>query len=196
MSTFRSTSPESSRSIGASGNSQAARRRNIGPIGTIARVVLGLSLLGLGMLGGVLGGQVVLINGQLHSHLDLLSLILGVGALPALALGLQWLWVRRAPAPFQATGSMSTSLNMLIFFALVLTPMYAPRIALVGFAALDFYGVSMLVAALWGYAGCEVLAISNWILHRDDQVGCFALGPLDAAEQRTTIAGSARSKVS
>jgi hypothetical protein len=195
MSTFRTIAAENSRSVGASGNSQTSRRRNIGPIGTVARVVLGLGLMGLGVLGGVLGGQVVLINGQLRSHVDLLSLILGVGALPAVALGLQWLRVRRAPAPFQATGSMSTTLNMLIFFALVLTPLYAPRISLVGFAALDFYGVSMLVAALWGYAGCEVLAISNRILRRDDQVGCFALGPLDAAEQRRTMAGVANSKV-
>jgi hypothetical protein len=29
----------------------------------------------------------------------------------------------------------------------------------------------MLLAAARGYAGCEVLAVSNWLLHRDDQVG-------------------------
>lgn len=192
MSIFRCITPHTFRSPESdSVQSQATRRRQIGPCGTLARVVLGLILLGSGVLGGVLGGQVVLINGQLRSHIQLLSVILGVVAFPALALGWQWLRVRRAPAPFQATGPMSTTLNMLIFIALAATPVYAPRLALVGFAALDFYGVSMLIAAARGYAGCEVLAISNWILRRDDQVGCFALGPVDEAEksmQRSRIA--------
>src|SRR5207253_2959744 len=30
---------------------------------------------------------------------------------------------------------------------------------------------------LGGDAGCEVLAVSNWILHRDDQVGCLVFAP-------------------
>ena len=42
----------------------------------------------------------------------------------------------------------------------------------------------MLLAALRGYSGCEVLAISNWILGRDDQVGCLVLGPVDDLERR------------
>lgn len=49
-------------------------------------------------------------------------------------------------------------------------------------AALPFYGVSMLLAALRGYAGCEVLAISNWLLRRDDQVGCVVFAPVDHPE--------------
>jgi hypothetical protein len=42
----------------------------------------------------------------------------------------------------------------------------------------------MLLAALRGYAGCEVLAISNWLLRRDDQVGCLVLSPIDELERR------------
>jgi len=42
----------------------------------------------------------------------------------------------------------------------------------------------MLLAALRGYGGCEVLAISNWVLGRDDQVGCFVLSPVDHMEHR------------
>ncbi len=41
----------------------------------------------------------------------------------------------------------------------------------------------MLLAAARGYGGCEVLAISNWILHRDDQIGCLVLGPIDDYER-------------
>jgi len=51
------------------------------------------------------------------------------------------------------------------------------------------YGSSMLLAATHGYAGCEVLAISNWILGRDDQVGCLLFSPLDAIERRVRGSG-------
>jgi hypothetical protein len=47
-----------------------------------------------------------------------------------------------------------------------------------------FYGTSMLLAALRGYAGCEVLAASNWLLGRDDQVGCLVFSPIDHLERR------------
>ncbi|MGH7862504.1 MAG: hypothetical protein ACREOS_09730, partial [Candidatus Dormibacteraceae bacterium] len=50
-------------------------------------------------------------------------------------------------------------------------------------AALVFYGASMLLAAARGYSGCEVLAVSNWVLRRDDQVGCMVLSPIDRLEQ-------------
>jgi hypothetical protein len=45
-----------------------------------------------------------------------------------------------------------------------------------------FLGASMLLAAWRGYAGCETLAISNWLLRRDDQVGCILFTPLDKLE--------------
>jgi len=37
-----------------------------------------------------------------------------------------------------------------------------------------------LLAAARGYAGCEVLTVSNWLPHRDDQVGCVLFTPVDA----------------
>src|SRR5215472_11291607 len=60
--------------------------------------------------------------------------------------------------------------------------------ALLGFwptrpAALLFGGVSLLVAGIRGYAGCEITAIGNWLLHRDDQGGCVVLSPVDLAER-------------
>jgi hypothetical protein len=45
-----------------------------------------------------------------------------------------------------------------------------------------FLGASMLLAALRGYSGCESLAISNWLLRRNDQVGCLIFSPLDHLE--------------
>ncbi|MGH3863786.1 hypothetical protein [Actinokineospora sp.] len=50
-------------------------------------------------------------------------------------------------------------------------------------ATVIFYGASMLLAAARGYAGCEVLAVSNLLLRRDDQVGCVVFAPVDAIER-------------
>ncbi len=47
-----------------------------------------------------------------------------------------------------------------------------------------FYGANMLLAAAVGYAGCEVLAISNWMLKRDDQIGCLLFSPVDVVEAK------------
>ena len=51
-------------------------------------------------------------------------------------------------------------------------------------AALLFYGASIMLAFVRGYAGCEIFAISNWIRHRDDQIVCPAFSPIDHAEAR------------
>jgi hypothetical protein len=48
--------------------------------------------------------------------------------------------------------------------------------------SLIFYGASMLLAAARGYAGCEVLAIQNWVTRRDDRMACPVFSPIDAAE--------------
>ncbi len=157
-----------------------ARRRQIGTIGTAARVVLGLALL----VYGLLGGQISVIHGQLRVGFDPLSVAVGVLAFPAVVLAWQWLRARTDPTRLQATGPVGTALNMLVFLALFLTPWYARPLAFTSDAALVFYGASMLLAALRGYGGCEVTAISNWILGRDDQVGCLVLGPVDNLERR------------
>ena len=51
-----------------------------------------------------------------------------------------------------------------------------------------FYGSSLLLAAARGYAGCEVLAVSNFLLRRQDQVGCLLFSPLDEVETRVSSA--------
>jgi hypothetical protein len=49
-----------------------------------------------------------------------------------------------------------------------------------------FFGVSMLVAAAKGYAGCEVLAIPNLVLRRRDSVYCPVLTPIDKRDRQPT----------
>lgn len=159
---------------------RVVRRRQIGPIGTVARVVIGLLLFGYGLIGGTL----IVSQGHVRTGFEPLGVLLGLIGFPAILLAWQWLRAQRDATRFEATGPVSTAVNMVVFLALVLTPLYARAFSFVSDAAFVFYGASMLLAALRGYGGCEVLAISNWVLRRDDQVGCFVLSPVDSVERR------------
>ena len=159
---------------------ETGSRRHIGAIGTTARVVLGLVLL----LDGVLGGNLVVNHGQVRTGFKPLGVLLGLVGFPAVLLAWQWLRARRRPSRFQETGPLGTAINMVVFLALFLTPWYLRPLSVTSDGALVFYGASMWLAAIRGYGGCEVLAISNWLLRRDDQVGCFVLSPVDSLEHR------------
>jgi hypothetical protein len=149
-------------------NLPATRQRRIGPLGTTARIVIGTLLLGS------------VVQGHLARGFHLSAWVLGLVGFPAVLVGLQWLWARRTPTRLEATGSVAHTLNVAVFVVLyVLEP--------TSDAALIFYGVSMWLAALCGYAGCEVLAVSNWLLHRDDQVGCALFWPVDQLERHRTV---------
>jgi hypothetical protein len=50
-------------------------------------------------------------------------------------------------------------------------------------ATMLFIGGALLLAGLRGSAGCEFLALSNWILHRHDQLACAVLTPLDTLDR-------------
>jgi len=141
-----------------------SRQRRTGPIGTAARVTVGLLLLGS------------VVQGHLARGFHLSSWAIGLLGFPALVLAWQWLRARRTPTPLEATGPVGHALNLAVFLALYLLPFTTD-------AALIFYGASMLLAALRGYAGCEVLAVSNWLLRRDDQIGCAVFWPIDQLER-------------
>jgi hypothetical protein len=147
-------------------------RRAIGRWGTTARLVAGVLLLGDVAFGHWARG--------FHPA----PWALGLVGFPAAVLGVQWLRARAGRAPLRATGPAGHAANAAVFLALYLTPYYAPVLSVTSDAALVFYGASMLLAAARGYAGCEVLALSNWILRRDDQVGCLLFSPVDHAEGR------------
>jgi hypothetical protein len=88
------------------------------------------------------------------------------------------------PRAAAGSGAARDGINLAVFLALYLTWWYAPELDVLSDAALLFYGGSMLVAAARGIAGCEVLAVSNWLLRRDDEVGRAPFSPLDALESR------------
>jgi hypothetical protein len=145
-------------------NLPAVRQRKIGPLGTTARIVVGALLLGS------------VIQGHLARGFHLSAWILGLVGFPALLVGLQRLRARRTPTRLEATGPVGHAVNLTVFLALYLSEPTSD-------AALIFYGASMWLSALRGYAGCEVLAASNWLLGRDDQVGCALFWPIDQLER-------------
>lgn len=138
----------------------ARSARAIGPAGTTARLVVGSALVA------------VLLTGPVRPAAWLLGLL----GLPALTLAAH-------PRPLRAIGPVPSVVNIGVFFALFLTPWYAPVLAVSSNAAQLFYGAAMLLAAARGYAGCEVLAVSNWLLRRDDQIGCLLFEPIDRLER-------------
>ncbi len=148
-----------------------SQQRAIGPIGTIGRVALG---------GGMLYLAVTNL-GQPGWGLEWYEAVLGLVGFPAASVLLVRVWrgMLQAEAPLNATGSAGFCVNFAIGFALFSVPFTRD-------ATLLFYGASLLLAALRGYAGCEVLAVSNWLLRRDDQVGCVVFSPIDAAEKALT----------
>ncbi len=149
-------------------------RRQIGPLGTIARLVL--------------GGYLVwtLVDPPFPSGVSPWSMAVALIVLPSVFTGWQWLRARKNPAPLAATGPLATVVNFAGFLVLYLTPVYAPPLAWTQDAAVIFYGLAMLLAAIRGYAGCEVLTISNWLLRRDDHIGCLIFSPIDQLERRWT----------
>jgi hypothetical protein len=152
--------------------STAGRSRAIGPVGTAARI----------LLGGYPVGSVI--EAEITDGFTPLLWGLGLLAFPGVLLAAQLVRARRGKGRLHATGPLAHLLTVAGFIALTFIPEYNRAIDVTGDAAVIFVGASMLLAAARGYAGCEVLAISNWLLRRDDQLGCMVFAPVDLAESQ------------
>ncbi len=151
-------------------------RRFIGPSGTVARAVVGTALVALAVWSPAWWAS----GGPLW-----LDALLGLALIPAVILAVQWLRTLFTSEKLGATGHTAFCLNVAVaaaFFSFGYTRD----------AAALFYGASMFVAVARGYAGCEMFAISNWLLRRDDQVGCILFSPIDALEARVGSSGRAQ----
>lgn len=146
-------------------------RREIGPVGTGARVLVGLFAL------YIASGSTFPFEPD--------EAVIGLVALPGLAVALGLLARRYTHRPIRFTGPLGIALNLTVMVALFANPYTS------GGAAI-FYGTTMLIAAWRGQAGCEGTVISNWILGRNDQIGCPIFEPLDVLDahlrRRATIA--------
>ena len=149
----------------------------IGVLGTVARLGVGLALVG------------DVAHGHISGTFRPMPWLVGLVGFPVLLVaGHRW-WARRAQGRFRATGPLGHAVNLGVFLALYLTGWYAPALDFTSDAVLLFYGVSMLVAAARGYGGCEVLALSNWVLRREDEVGCALFFPVDQIDCRVAGGG-------
>ncbi len=143
--------------------------RAIGPIGTIARIATGLWLFSLVGLAAA--------RGDLQIH----EVALGLVGLPMIVI-LVVVTSQRVlgiSAYLSATGPVGTLVNLSMIVALFAIPWTSE-------IAYFFYGVPMFLAAWRGYPGCEMLAISNLVLRRQDELGCPWFYPVDAFEERFT----------
>ncbi len=147
----------------------ANRERAIGVIGTIARVCVGLAFIYLAVTD----------FGVPEWELAWQGPVLGLVVFPAALLLFQAVRLRFTNETLNATGGLGFCLNLAAGAVLFIIDFTRE-------AALLFYGASLLLAAARGYAGCEILAITNWVLRRDDQVGCVVFSPVDAVEARVT----------
>jgi hypothetical protein len=136
--------------------------RAIGWLGTTARVLVGVALLALGIIA----------NGH---WIRWWQLALGIVGMPAVTGVAQLLRLKFTSRRLDQTDHLAFCLNCAPWFVLL-------GVAPTRDATMPFLGSSMLLAATRGDGGCESLAISNWLLRRDDQVGCLVFGPLDRLE--------------
>lgn len=110
--------------------------------------------------------------------------ILGAAVFPAVLVVWQKIRTTIDPEPIMQVGPLAHVVTAISFLMLYSTPSYAPALSVTSGAALIFFGASMLIAAVRGYRGCEVLALPNWLLGRNDQVGCVLYSPIDRLESR------------
>jgi hypothetical protein len=134
----------------------------VGPLGALARVGFGVLLIAL---------EIFWRDPRWQDPL------LGLVGIPAVVLGVAYARSRWRPRPVRATGPVGHAVNVGVVVPLLAFPATAG-------GAFLFYGASMLVAAARRNGGCEVTAISNAVLRRDDQVGCVFFAPVDLVEAR------------
>ena len=151
-----------------------ASGRQIGPVGTASRAIVGLALL---YLAGGAGG--------LSWTIEWWDPLVGLVALPAIAIGLGLVARRCADGPVRMTGPLALCINCAVIVALVANPYTGP-------GALLFYGATLLIAALRGQPGCEATVIPNVLLRRNDQIGCPTFSPIDAWERPHRASGGPR----
>jgi hypothetical protein len=150
------------------------RARQIGPIGTASRAVGGLIAIAVPIaLSGIVWWDLV-------AALVALPLVtLAVSALVTAACE------RYAPESLARRHSICSGPGCVLVAAVLgVAVALAAATPVSGVAIWSFFGVSMLVAAVRGYAGCEVLAIPNAITGRRDRIGCVLYTPIDVAEAR------------
>jgi hypothetical protein len=148
--------------------------REIGPLGTLARVVGGLAAITVPIAvdGFTVTESLVALIG-----LPLVALL----AAPLIEWSFSW-----APPAVRSRHAICSGPGCALIAVLIIanTALVAPTAANANVTIWVWLGASMLVAAARGYGGCEVLAIPNLLSGRHDRIGCLLYTPIDRAEAR------------
>jgi len=150
---------------------EAKTGRQIGSWGTTSRLLLG----GIFIYAAFNMMRLNLASGEwtrLSNGWD--DAIIGLVAFPAAVFLVLVLRGPNAP-PVRFYGARGYGLNFLI---------WAVAWALAPIPTALFGGMTQLLAAARGYAGCELFAVSNWLGRRDDQIACPVHSSIDAWEAR------------
>jgi hypothetical protein len=155
----------------------ARSRREIGPIGTASRVLGGLVAIALPI---AFAGFTWWDAAIALVALPLIAVV--AAALVTAGLG------RVAPRSLRARHAICSpaGCGLIIVVVLANAAIVSPTPANGNVTFWVWLGASMLLAAARGYGGCEVLAASNLITGRRDQVGCFLYSPIDRWEAART----------
>jgi hypothetical protein len=147
--------------------------RDIGPIGTASRVLGGLMAIALPVaLAGFTWWDAAI-------ALGLLPLIAALAAMLITAI------VRRTAPRALGTGHAICSpagCSLIVLVLLANAALAALTPANGNVTIWVWLGASMLLAAARGYGGCEVLALSNLLTGRRDQIGCLLYWQIDRWE--------------
>jgi hypothetical protein len=149
--------------------------RAIGPIGTVARLVVGLVAIGVPIAVSGLSWWDV---GEALVALPVVT--------AALAAAVTTGYERLAPDALRRRHRICSGPACVLGGAVVVSAIALSAATPASEVAIwSFFGTSMIVAALSGYAGCEILAIPNAITGRRDRIGCVLFTPIDSAETRS-----------
>jgi hypothetical protein len=156
------------------GSNSRERPRSLRPVGTAGRAIAGGALI-----------VVPIASGGLAAWDALGALIV----LPALSVALDRILGVGVARLAEATGRLGSGAARtwaLHLSALVLVVAIATALTFVtpidAGAIWLFFGVSLVVVAVRGDAGCEALAIPNAIFGRREQTGCVAFALVDSLE--------------
>ncbi|MGH3444744.1 MAG: hypothetical protein ACRDPB_05165 [Nocardioidaceae bacterium] len=155
--------------------------RTIGPWGTAVRALAGAAAIALGV---AVPHEHPLLDLPGASS-NLIGLLVGCVAIP-LALTLA-IWARGRSAPRLYLGHGAACLVTVLTIG---AAQFYPVAVFVGI------GAPLLLLAAIGRHGCELLAVPNQVLRRNDYLFCLPFSPVDAWERRRRAPSPAVSSVS
>jgi hypothetical protein len=153
-------------------------RREIGPIGTAARLI---------------GAAAAIAIPTLVDEFSRWDLLVGLVGLPLVATAafeaVRAGYERYVPGGIASqTGTCTGATCWLIAVVLAAAVPVAALTPVTGTSFWIWIGGSLVLAAVRGYGGCEILAFPNALTGRRDQVGCIVFSPIDRAEARARSA--------